>query len=43
MKVAGEEGDVSEEILTSWDECARELMRGYEPRNVWNMDETGHF
>ena len=40
MKVAGEEGDVSQETLSSWDERSCELMRGYEPRNVWNMDET---
>ena len=38
-----EEGDVSQETLSSWDERSRELMRGYEPRNVWNMDETGQF
>lgn len=29
MKVAGEEGDVSQETLSSW-ERSRELMRGYE-------------
>ena len=43
MKVAGEEGDVNQETLSSWDERSRELLRGYEPRNVWNMDETGQF
>ena len=43
MKVAGEEGDVSQETLSSWDEHSRELMRGYESRNVWNIDETGQF
>ena len=43
MKVAGEEGDVSQETLSSWDERSRELMRGYESRNVWNIDETGQF
>ena len=37
MKVA------EEETLSSWDERSRELMRAYEPRNVWNMDETGQF
>ena len=43
MNVAGEEGDVSEETMTSWDERARELVRGYQPKDVWNMDETGLF
>lgn len=37
------EGDVSEETLASWDERARELVRGYAPRDVWNLDETGLF
>ena len=41
MKVAREEGVVSQETLSSRDEHSRELMRWYEPRNVWNMDETG--
>lgn len=41
MNVAG--GDVSEVTLASWDERARELMKGYAPRDVWNMDETGLF
>ena len=41
MNVAGEEGDVNEETMTSWAERARELVRGYQPADVWNMDETG--
>ena len=43
MKLAGEESDVSQETLSRWDEHSRELMTGYEPRNVWNMDESGQF
>ena len=43
MNVAGEEGDVKEETMTSWAERARELVRGYQPVDVWNMDETGLF
>ena len=43
MNVAGEEGDVNEETMTSWAERARELVRGYQPADVWNMDETGLF
>ncbi len=41
MNAVGEEGDVSEETMTSWDERVRELVRGYQPKDVWNMDETG--
>ena len=37
MKVALEKGDVSQETLSS------ELMRGYEQRNVWNMNDIGQF
>ena len=43
MNVAGEEGDVNEETMTSWAERARELVRGHHPADVWNMDETGLF
>ena len=43
MANAGEEGDVSEETLESWNERVREITRGWSPENVWNMDETGSF
>ena len=43
MNIAGEEGDVSEEVLESWNERLRELTRGYAPRDVWNLDEIGCF
>ena len=43
MKVAGEEGDISQETLSSWGDRSLELMSAYEPRNVWNTDETGQF
>ena len=39
MNTAGEDVDVKEEILGSWNERAREITRVYKPENVWNMDE----
>lgn len=41
MSVAGEEGDVCEETLESWRERVKELIRGFEPADIWNEDETG--
>ena len=41
MSVAGEEGDVCQETLESWRERVKELMRGFEPADIWNQDETG--
>ena len=43
MAIAGEDGDVSNETLESWNEHVREITRGWSPENVWNMDETGSF
>ena len=43
MANAGEDGDVSKEMLESWNERVREITRGWSPENVWNMDETGSF
>lgn len=43
MANAGEDGDVSEETLESWNERGREITRGWSPENVWNMAETGSF
>ena len=41
MNVAGEEGDVNEEVVNSWEERAQELVDDYKPEDVWNFDETG--
>lgn len=41
--VAGEGGDVSEEMMESWNECARETTTGWNARDVCNMDEMGCF
>ena len=43
MKVAGEEGDANQETLSSLDEHSRQLLKSYELRNVWNIEETGQF
>ena len=43
MANAGENWEVSEETLESWNERVREITRGWSPENVWNMDETGSF
>ena len=43
MNTAGEDGDVNEKVLESWNERAREITREYKPEDVWNMDETGCF
>ena len=43
MTVAGEEGDVRPETVESWSERAREITRGWNKEDVWNMDETGSF
>ena len=43
MTVAGEEADVSPQTVESWRERSRELIKGWQPENVWNMDETGCF
>ena len=43
MTVAGEEGGVNPNTVESWKERAREITRGWNPSDVWNMDETGSF
>ena len=43
MNIAGEEGDVSQEMINSWNERVKELTRDYSPRDIWNEDETGCF
>lgn len=43
MNIAGEEGNVNEETVESWNERVKELTKGYEPQDVWNQDETGCF
>ena len=42
-RVVGEAGDVPEETVDAWIERIRELIKGYELRDIWNQDETGCF
>ena len=41
--VSGESGDVSGTTISSWKERLPEIIAGYTPRDVWNIDETGCF
>jgi len=43
MATTGEDGDVSEETLESWNEHVREITRGGSQKDAWNMTETGSF
>ena len=43
MAIAGEDGDVKDETIESWNERVREITRGWKPEDVWNMDEAGSF
>ena len=43
MTVAGEDADVSPQTLASQKGRSKELIKGWKPENVWNMDETGCF
>ncbi|XP_032223965.1 tigger transposable element-derived protein 4-like [Nematostella vectensis] len=41
MAVSGEEAGVNPETVERWKERAREITRGWDAKNVWNVDETG--
>ena len=43
MRVSGESGDVSGLTVSSWKERLPEIVKGYEPDDIWNMDESGVF
>ena len=40
VKICGESGDVSGDIIESWLERFPELVDGYRKEDIWNMDET---
>ena len=42
-KLAGESAEVSVESTDAWLESLPSLLEGYEPRDVYNADETGLF
>ena len=41
--ISGEAGGVSEETVQSWKERLPNILSGYTPENILNMDETGQF
>ena len=41
--ISGEASDVPVETVDAWLERIQELVRGYAPKDIWNMDETGVF
>ena len=41
--ISGEAGGVREETVTSWQERLPNILSGYSPENIFNMDETGKF
>lgn len=41
--ISGEAGGVREETVTSWQERLPNILSGYSPENIFNMDETGQF
>ena len=43
MSMAGEEADVGKETVKSGCERAREIIRGWKPEDIWEMDETESF
>ncbi|XP_071965525.1 tigger transposable element-derived protein 6-like [Antedon mediterranea] len=43
LVICGERGDVNQEVVTQWKEQISELCVGYEPKDIFNCDETGLF
>ena len=43
MTVSGESGEVHEETVESWKERLPQILAGYSPEDILNMDETGKF
>ena len=41
--ISGEAGGVREETATSWQERLPNILSGYSPENIFDMDETGQF
>ena len=41
--VSGESGEVREETVESWKERLPQILAGYSPEDILNMDETGKF
>ena len=43
VAVSGESGDVSGVTVSAWKERLPEILRGYDKKNLYNLDETGCF
>ena len=43
VAVSGESGEVSGVTVCAWKERLPEILRGYDKKNVYNLDETGCF
>lgn len=41
--MSGERGDVNTDTVNDWKEKLKLICKGYEPKNIFNMDETGLF
>ncbi len=41
--ISGESVDVSGDTVLSWKERLPEIVAGYAPKDIWNIDETGCF
>lgn len=41
--MSGERGDVNTDTVNDWKEKLKLICKGYEPENIFNMDETGLF
>ena len=41
--IAGESADVSVDADKSWRERLPEILKGYEAKDIWNLDEMGYF
>ena len=43
LTICGESNEVKGDTVDSWIERLPEIIRGYEAKDIWNMDETGCF
>lgn len=43
MTISGESGEVSSKTADSWKERLPEIIHGYKPEDIWNMDESECF
>jgi len=40
-RISGEKSTVSQETIDNWHERLQTILEGYQPRDIFNMDETG--